>query len=375
MKNRPLVSILISYYNDKIFLKECIESILAQTYTNFELILLDHASTDETPAIAQSFIDSRIKHIFLDLNAGAGGSIVFTKLLKEAQGDYIKPLSADDLLLPNAIAEMVQYLEQNPQKEILFTNVDFIDENSQKLNTSWADEHPEFRNDITSLELLKLYYEGKSKLTTPSVFMRKKISGYIKHDRSMKPMCDMLWWTSLLIQEVKFGILDNSLILYRIHPQQSSSKNNLASINQHSFYDGIVFYDIFYEIKDYDRIKGLIGEDSPLIKQINGQEDSELFPFIVAYTNLHSHIFSKKINGYLKLHDILENEEFEQKLYKKFGFSVATLRHLLSSIPQTPNLKLSQLFLLSARKIFHVCVFYMRDKMKLAKNKRYTIPQ
>lgn len=68
-----LVSIFVPYYNDCAFLRDCIDSILNQSYKNFELILLDHASTDGSSQIAKAYTDGRIKHISLQKNLGAGG--------------------------------------------------------------------------------------------------------------------------------------------------------------------------------------------------------------------------------------------------------------------------------------------------------------
>lgn len=119
----PLISVFIPYYNDEKFLKESIESVLNQTYENFELILLNHNSQDSSREIAHSYNDKRIKHIDMPYNLGLGGSGLLTiEFLKVAQGKYTKPFCADDIMLPDCLEKLVNYMENNPDKDFAFGN-------------------------------------------------------------------------------------------------------------------------------------------------------------------------------------------------------------------------------------------------------------
>ena len=84
----PLVSVFLPYYNDRRYLKEAIESVLNQTYPNWELILLNHATEDDCREIAHSYKDNRIVHIDMEENLGAGGGILFEKMLLASSGKY-----------------------------------------------------------------------------------------------------------------------------------------------------------------------------------------------------------------------------------------------------------------------------------------------
>ena len=116
---KPLVSVFIPYYNDRSFLKDSIESVLHQTYQNFELILLNHASTDGSKEFVHSYKDERIKHIDIDKNLGAGSGILMLEFLKLAKGKYTKQYCADDIMNANCIEVLVNYLEDNPNKDIV----------------------------------------------------------------------------------------------------------------------------------------------------------------------------------------------------------------------------------------------------------------
>jgi glycosyltransferase involved in cell wall biosynthesis len=110
----PLVSVLMTAYNRDRFIAEAIESVLKQTYSNFELIIVDDCSTDKTPDIARSFQlkDSRIRFYINDKNLGDYHNR--NKAASFAKGVYLKYLDADDVLYPNGLSEMVKAIELYP---------------------------------------------------------------------------------------------------------------------------------------------------------------------------------------------------------------------------------------------------------------------
>lgn len=113
----PLVSVCIPAYNSEKYIGEAIESVLTQTYKNFELIILDDVSTDNTLKIARSYDDERIKVIENPKNLGLVKN--FAELLKHASGKYFKLLCNDDLLMPNALEAEVRILEKYPDVSVV----------------------------------------------------------------------------------------------------------------------------------------------------------------------------------------------------------------------------------------------------------------
>jgi glycosyltransferase involved in cell wall biosynthesis len=104
---KPLVSILIPCYNVEQWLPDTIESALAQTWKNIEIILVDDGSKDNTLAVAKSFASSKVKVISQE---NAGQSAAENRAFQEAQGDFIEYLDADDLLAPDKIERQIQLL-------------------------------------------------------------------------------------------------------------------------------------------------------------------------------------------------------------------------------------------------------------------------
>jgi hypothetical protein len=123
----PKVSVLLSVYNGAPYLREAIDSILQQSYTTFELLVVDDGSTDETPLILASYSDSRLQIIHNNKNFGL--AISLNKGLDLACGEYIARMDADDISLPNRFREQVNYLDQHPQVGVIGSWYQWMDVN------------------------------------------------------------------------------------------------------------------------------------------------------------------------------------------------------------------------------------------------------
>lgn len=128
MEGCPKVSIGLPVYNGERYLRNAIESILAQTFTDFELILSDNASTDSTPAICQEYAakDSRIRYVRNQQNIG--GINNYNQTINLSRGQYFHLAAHDDLLAPESLARCVAILETRPAFVLCYSAVRTIDE-------------------------------------------------------------------------------------------------------------------------------------------------------------------------------------------------------------------------------------------------------
>ncbi len=124
-----LVSVIMPSYNTAKFISETIDSVLTQTYTNWELIIVDDCSTDNTDEVVKSFLsDDRIKYIKNEKNSGAAFSR--NRALCEAKGKWIAFLDSDDLWLPEKLEKQIEFMEKNDY-HFSYTNYIEIDEESK----------------------------------------------------------------------------------------------------------------------------------------------------------------------------------------------------------------------------------------------------
>lgn len=170
-KYKPLISILIPVYNiEKKYLSECIDSILAQTYENFEICLVDDCSTlSETKETLKAYADkdNRIKVSFRKENGHI--SKTTNDALKMATGEFIALVDNDDLLTTNALYENVRVLNENPDIDMIYSDEDKID-----MNNKYRDPH--FKSDFAPDTLLSSNYICHFTILRKSIV--EKIGGF-----------------------------------------------------------------------------------------------------------------------------------------------------------------------------------------------------
>ncbi len=133
MSERPTVSIGLPVYNGANFLLPALESILAQTFTDFELIISDNASTDETPEICRKIaqLDQRVRYLPLEVNRGANPN--YNRVFAHSRGRYFKWAAHDDLLAPTYLERCVELLERNPTMVLAHSDTELIDAGGEPL--------------------------------------------------------------------------------------------------------------------------------------------------------------------------------------------------------------------------------------------------
>ena len=129
----PRVSIGMPVYNGEEFIAEAIESLLKQSFTDFELLIADNASTDRTPEICREFMakDSRIKWLASPTNRGAAWN--FNRLFFESKGEFFKWSAADDVTAPDFLEKCVEILDQKPEVVLCHCHTSKIDSQGERI--------------------------------------------------------------------------------------------------------------------------------------------------------------------------------------------------------------------------------------------------
>src|SRR5688572_27397135 len=118
INNTPKVSVIIPSYNSAAYMDEAIQSVLNQTFENFELIIVDDCSPDNTDSVVQKYLgDKRVSYYKNSSNLGLGGN--WNKALKYAKGDYIKFLCSDDKFHPQLLEKFVVIMDEYPQVSLV----------------------------------------------------------------------------------------------------------------------------------------------------------------------------------------------------------------------------------------------------------------
>jgi glycosyltransferase involved in cell wall biosynthesis len=159
MKSRkPRVSIGLPVYNGERFLRETLDSLLAQTYTDFELIISDNASTDRTEEICRVYAakDPRVHYYRNPTNIGVGGN--FNRVFEMSSGDYFKWASADDVCKTEHLARCVRVLDTDDTVVLAYPKTVFIDKDGNVLDIN--DPGWDLRSEATCERLRYVIYAG-----------------------------------------------------------------------------------------------------------------------------------------------------------------------------------------------------------------------
>jgi glycosyltransferase involved in cell wall biosynthesis len=211
----PKVSVVLAVYNGAAFVSEAVKSILNQTFSNFELIIINDGSLDNSEKVLDLFNDSRIIRIKNEKNLGLINSL--NAGIKIARGEYIARMDADDISVPNRFEKQVEFLENNKNIGVLGTAVYCIDKKGLIISKL---TQPLLHEAI----VWKMCFECA--LIHPSVMMRKSVlleDG--PYDLEFKHIEDTELWMRLL-ERVEFANLPDVLHKYRLH---GSSIGNLQS--------------------------------------------------------------------------------------------------------------------------------------------------
>lgn len=206
----PLLTVIMPVYNGEKFLKESIDSVLNQTFSDFKLLVLDDNSQDQTAKILEDYQhkDSRIEVITKSKNVGPAN--LRNEGIEIAKTEFIALLDADDIALPTRFEKQIDFLNTNSEYGVCGTWFTFFGDKENK-----TIKHHE-AHDTLKVEMLSNCCIGN-----PTVMFKKSHLGDLRFDNQYVPAEDYGLW-SQLIANTKFHNIQESLLFYRWHPNNIS---------------------------------------------------------------------------------------------------------------------------------------------------------
>lgn len=205
----PKVTVLLPVYNEERYLREALASVLAQTFVDFELLLIDDGSSDGSAKIAEECTDPRLRLELNDRNRGQPATL--NRGLGLASGQYIARMDADDICLPRRLEEQVRFMDQHPQIGICGTAVRVLGSDEV---WSCPLEHEEIRCAL-------LFYNA---FNHPTVMLRRDVFEcfHLQYDVTTSTAEDYDLWVRA-VEVTETANLPDVLLEYRVHAEQISS--------------------------------------------------------------------------------------------------------------------------------------------------------
>jgi len=331
MVDLPLVSIILTSYNQGQYIKQCIESILEQSYTNFELIISDDCSTDNSLEIINSFRDERI-HLNVSENNKGTTMLNLESCIHMGNGKYIAVAHSDDLWDKHKLEKQLFLLENRPEFGAVFTLAERIDTDNiiiENDNSLFVDFNG------TQAEWLNCFFYKYNILCHPSVMIHrdiyqsimKKFTGAV----SYRQLGDFLIWIELVKQK-QIYVLPEKLMRFRIHENSMSSV--LSVRNLRCFKNELYFIlkNFFEDIPENLFIDGFCGnfiKKGKLTKEELLCEQAFLY---LIESDIHTRFIYYQI-GMEKLYHLLNSEQSRKTLEESYNFTAKDFHALKEDVP------------------------------------------
>lgn len=208
------ISVIMTVYNAEKYLKESIESVLSQTYTDLQFIIVDDGSTDHTADIVRGFSDPRIELHQLPENRHIAYATNYA--FRKIKGAYTAIIDGDDIWYPDKLEKQLAFLKAHPELNGCFTWVDLIDENGDLCNDRLADLKKYFESSTDSREeWLRFFFFYGNRLNNPSSLIESSTIPVVgDHSLFYIQAMDMEWWVRFT-KKFTFGIVEEPLVKYR----------------------------------------------------------------------------------------------------------------------------------------------------------------
>lgn len=211
MNTAPKISLIMSVYNGEDYLSEAIESVLNQTFKDFELIIINDCSTDKTHEILKRFedFDKRVKVYTNEVNLRLPSSL--NKAISYAQGKYIARMDADDICLPERLEKQYEFMEKNPN--VALSSCRFMTLKNGVISSGGCGG----KCDNESIKALLLV---TNPILHPGIIAKADAIRSLLYDKNFTCTEDMELWTRFVMAGYDVEIMPEYFMIYRLHDKQ-----------------------------------------------------------------------------------------------------------------------------------------------------------
>jgi glycosyltransferase involved in cell wall biosynthesis/uncharacterized coiled-coil protein SlyX len=249
------VTVILTSYNHARYIQEAIDSVLHQTYTDFELIVLDDASTDESWSIIGQYTDARLRSFRSEERHGGVMEINRT-ILERATGDYIAIHHSDDIWEPTKLEKQVALLDRHQGLGAVFTNAAIIKEDGSSFTeTNHFYSRVFDQPNRTRHEWLRFFFKTGNALCHPSILIRRSCYSTVGlYKNGLFQLCDFEMWVRLCLH-YEIHVLQEPLIKFRIRDHEANASGNRPDSRIRGAYEMYKAYQNFGQISRIEDIE------------------------------------------------------------------------------------------------------------------------
>ena len=326
----PKVSVVMASYNHEKYVAETIESVLSQTYQDFEFIITDDGSPDGTVDVIKRFDDPRIKIFCFPKNHGV--CVAMNNCIKEAKGEYIAVINSDDAWMPDKLEKQVNFLDKHPENGAVFGYVQFIDDEGNDLGYAHHYNRIFIQPNRTRFEWLRHFFESGNCLCHPSILIRKQCYNDVGfYDERFAQLPDFDFWIRLCMKYDIF-IMPENLVKFRLCQSQGNASGNTPKNSSRVTLESAQILKNYLRAEVFDDLVNIF----PLTENINElglsrkikEVEKDIAPFFIAMLASRDNRHAHKYFCFDVLYQMYSNKEIAQKLREQYSFDFSNLVNL-----------------------------------------------
>jgi glycosyltransferase involved in cell wall biosynthesis len=313
----PRVSVILTSFNHEKYIGEAIESVLNQTFVDFELIIWDDASSDGSWAIIKSYSDRRIRAFRNDENQRAIFGIL-KAIFEVATGDYIAMHHSDDVWASNKLETQVAYLDSHPEIGAVFSDALAIGEDGSALADA---EHPYFnifnQRNKTRFEWLRFFFSHGNALCHPSLLIRKGCYADCgAYRQGFGQLGDLDMWMRLCLK-YEIHVVQEKLVRFRVRDNEANASGNRPATRIRWAYESYKLLQNYRKIVCFEDLIKVF----PLAEKFSDGEETDL-DFALAMVALEEKPFVfTPLFGLDLLLEIISDPKRSANVKRLYGFS------------------------------------------------------
>lgn len=313
----PKVSIVCASYNHEAYVGHLIESVLSQSYTNFELIIVDDCSSDRTVEIIRQYQDERL--ILMTSDRNRGQFVATNRGINAAKGEYIATINSDDAFLAGKLEKQVAFLDSHPEIGAVFTLPQIIDEQGREFVDRKNRNTTIFNQPNRSqAEWLRYFFDHGNCLCHPSCMIRKHWHDQIGlYEHRFANMADLDLWVRLCLKTT-LHIIPEQLTQFRVHARSGSRKSQVTK--KRSRWEHTQLMRHFLTIDSISLLLQMFPELASL-EAIHSEPDAALTPYFLALMSLSKNRPLYDLFALDALFEVMADESRMERLADRYQFT------------------------------------------------------
>lgn len=319
-------SILIISHNQDQYIKETIESVINQTYQNFEILVSDDSSTDCTQDVVKSIKDDRVRLVTTPFNVGINGNEEIG--IKSCCGDYVVLLGGDDRLRQQHLQRVYETITET-NADVVYVHLCPIDECGQyKLGEDydfWA-----YKNK-TKEEFLHDYFMLGNQVPSPGMTVKRtSLEKLLPLNLSLIPTQDYKEHVELLLNDNKISVIDEILVDYRLFKDARNISTDINGVITKRFaLETDILMDSFLRIADVELLKQIFAKE---IADNIIEPNKDAIPFFLGYMAILSENSDRQAWGYKQISKFISTFEGFSKVKELYGFTFKEFCELVQKV-------------------------------------------